>query len=104
MKRTILALVLCFALTACAAPAPSEDWDPALANALGLTQEQRLEDYDYFVKTLGDSYLCMGVRDRDNPDRSSAEIFQRYRKMIEESDSDDAFYSALYSTLWTLGS
>lgn len=104
MKRTILALVLCFALTACAAPAPSEDWDPALANALGLTQEQRLEDYDYFVKTLGDSYLCMGVRERDNPDRSSAEIFQRYRKMIEESDSDDAFYSALYSTLWTLGS
>lgn len=103
MKRTILALALCFALTACAAPAPSEDRD-TLANALGLTQEQRLEDYDYFVKTLGDSYLCMGVRDRENPDRPSAEVFQRYRRMIEESDSDDTFYTALYSTLWTLGS
>ena len=104
MKRTILALALCFALTACAAPAPADDqWDPALANALGLTQAQRLEDYDYMVRTLGDSYLCMGVRDRENPDRSAAEIFQRYRAMIAESDSDDAFYTAVNSTLWTLG-
>lgn len=34
----------------------------ALAHVLGLSQEQRLEDYDYLVETLGSSYLCMGVR------------------------------------------
>ena len=56
---------------------------------LGLTQEQRLEDYDYLVQTLGDSYLCMGVRDRDNPEDPSAAIFQAYREMIQESDSDE---------------
>lgn len=106
LKQTLTALFLCLALTACAAPAaqPDSRWDPALKNALGLTQEQRLEDYDYMVKTLKDSYLCLGLRDRENPDRTAEEIFQHYRSMIEESDSDDAFYTAVNSTLWTLGS
>lgn len=109
MKRPwlSLALVLCLLLTGCAAPAaePEEDsrWDPALKNALGLTQEQRLEDYDYLVKTLKDSYLCLGLRDRENPDDPAEGVFREYRKMIEESDSDQAFYSAVYSTWYRLG-
>ncbi|MCI8802741.1 MAG: peptidase S41 [Oscillibacter sp.] len=98
-------LALCLLLSGCAAPAePESKWDPALKNALGLTQEQRLEDYDYFVKTLKDSYLCLGLRDRENPDDPAEGIFQEYRKMIEESDSDQAFYSALYSSRFRLGS
>lgn len=110
MKRAWLSLVLafCLLLAGCAAPAaePEEDsrWDPALKNALGLTGEQRLEDYDYLIKTLKDSYLCLGLRDRENPDDPAEGIFREYREMIEENDSDQAFYSAVYSTLWRLGS
>lgn len=101
-----LALVLCLLPAGCAAPAaePESKWDPALKNALGLTQAQRLEDYDYLVKTLKDSYLCLGLRDRENPDDPAEDIFREYREMIGESDSDQAFYSAVYSTLWRLGS
>lgn len=106
MKRSILAAALALCLLAgCGAPAAETEskWDPALKNALGLTQAQRLEDYDYLVKTLKDSYLCLGVHDRENPDDPAEDIFREYRKMIEESDSDQAFYSALYSTLYRLG-
>lgn len=101
-----LALVFCLLTAGCAAPAaePESKWDPALKNALGLTQAQRLEDYDYLVKTLKDSCLCLGLRDRENPDDPAEGIFREYREMIEESDSDQAFYSAVYSTLWRLGS
>lgn len=110
MKRAwlSLALALCLLLTGCAAPAagPEEDsrWDPALKNALGLTRSQRLEDYDYLVKTLKESYLCLGLHDRENPDDPAEDIFREYRKMIEENDSDQAFYSAVYSTWYRLGS
>jgi len=106
MKRKRLAALLIFCLLAgCAAPAAETDgeWDPALAHALGLTQEQRLEDYDYLVRTLKDSWLCLGVRDRANPDDPAEDIFRDYREMIEESGSDQAFYSAVYSTLYRLG-
>ncbi len=107
MRRSLLALTLAIftLLTACAAPAaePDSRWDPALKNALGLTPAQRLEDYDYFVKTLKDSYLCLGLRDRENPDDPAEDIFREYREMIEENDSDGAFYSAVYSSLYRLG-
>ena len=96
-------LALCLLLNGCAAPAEPES-GPALKNALGLTQEQRLEDYDYFVNTLKDSYLCLGLRDRENPDDPAEDIFREYRELIEESDSDQAFYSAVYSSLYRLGS
>lgn len=105
-KRLLAAALLPGLLAGCSSGSEPEGdmWDPALASVLGLTQEQRLEDYDYLVKTLEDSYLCMGVRDRANPDDPSSEIFQEYRTMIEESNSDEAFYSAVYSTLFRLGS
>ena len=102
-KRWLAAAVLPCLLAGCgAAEAPAKDSGP-MDHLLGLTQEQRLEDYDYLVQTLGDSYLCMGVRDRDNPEDPSAAIFQAYREMIQESDSDEVFYSAVYSTLFRLG-
>ena len=110
MKRIWFSVLLALALllSACAAPAvePEEErqWDPALAHALGLTQEQRLEDYDYFVKTLKDSYLCLGLRDRENPEDPAEDVFRKYRELIQESDSDQAFYTALYSSWYRLGS
>ena len=33
----------------------------------------------------------------------SADIFQEYRELIQESDSDEMFYSAVYSALFRLG-
>lgn len=108
MRQTLLPLLLalCLLLCGCAAPAaePESKWDPALTHALGLTPEQRLEDYDYLVKTLKDSYLCLGFRDRENPEDPSEDIFREYREMIQENDSDQAFYSAVYSTWYRLGS
>jgi len=107
MKQKLLAAVLALCLlSGCAAPAVKSDSrrDPSLTRALGLTQEQRLEDYDYLVKTLKDSYLCLGLHDRENPDDPAEGIFQEYREMIAESDSDQTFYSAVYSTLFRLGS
>ena len=106
-QRLLAAVLLPCLLAGCGTSPPPQEaedqWDPALAHVLGLSQEQRLEDYDYLVQTLGDSYLCMGVRDRDNPEDPSAAIFQAYREMIQESDSDEVFYSAVYSTLFRLG-
>lgn len=82
---------------------PPNDNSNTASHMLGLTQEQRLEDYDYLIKTLEDSYLCMGVRDRENPDDLSKDIFQEYRKIIEESNNDEDFYVAVNSTLSRLG-
>ena len=97
-KKLLAAAVLPCLLAGCGALGGPESEVPSMDHLLGLTQEQRLEDYDYLVQTLGDSYLCMGVRDRDNPEDPSAAIFQAYREMIQESDSDEVFYSAVYST------
>ena len=103
--RRILGAALAFSLiSGCGAAASGvEDWNPAFQNALGLTREQRLEDFDYLVSTLKDSYLCLGIHDRENPDYPAEDIFRDYREMIEETDSDEAFYSAVYSTLYLLG-
>ena len=102
-KKLLAAAVLPCLLAGCGALGGPESEVPSMDHLLGLTQEQRLEDYDYLVQTLGDSYLGMGVRDRDNPEDPSAAIFQAYREMIQESDSDEVFYSAVYSTLFRLG-
>ena len=102
-KKLLAAAVLPCLLAGCGALGGPESEVPSMDHLLGLTQEQRLEDYDYLVKTLGNSYLCMGVRDRDNPEDLSADIFQEYRELIQESDSDEMFYSAVYSTLFRLG-
>ena len=102
-KRLAAAALLPCLLAGCGTPETPEETGGSTDHLLGLTQEQRLEDYDCLVQTLGDSYLCMGVRDRDNPNDLSADIFQEYREMIQESDSDAVFYSAVYSALFRLG-
>ena len=102
-KNLLAGALLPCLLAGCGARKAPEETGSATDHLLGLTQEQRLEDYDYLVKTLGNSYLCMGVRDRDNPEDLSADIFQEYRELIRDSDSDEMFYSAVYSTLFRLG-
>ena len=102
-KKLLAAAVLPCLLAGCGALGGPESEVPSMDHLLGLTQEQRLEDYDCLAQTLGDSYLCMGVRDRDNPGDLSADIFQEYRELIQESGSDEMFYSAVYSTLFRLG-
>lgn len=102
-KNLLAGVLLPCLLAGCGAQKAPEETGSATDHLLGLTQEQRLEDYDYLVKTLGNSYLCMGVRDRDNPEDLSADIFQEYRELIRDSDSDEMFYSAVYSTLFRLG-
>ena len=66
-KHLLSAALLPCLLAGCAAPETPEETGGSADRLLGLTQAQRLEDYDYLVRTLADSYLCMGVRDRDNP-------------------------------------
>ena len=102
-KNLLAGALLPCLLAGCGARKAPEETGSATDHLLGLTQEQRLEDYDYLVKTLGNSYLCMGVRDRDNPEDLSADIFQESRELIRDSDSDEMFYSAVYSTLFRLG-
>ena len=102
-KHLLSAALLPCLLAGCAAPEMPAEAGGSADHLLGLTQEQRLEDYDCLVQTLADSYLCMGVRDRDNPGDLSADIFQEYRELIQESDSDEMFYSAVYSALFRLG-
>ena len=56
------ALLLCAGLSGCrSVPAsqPSASPDPA-AHLLGLTAEQRMEDYEYLWSTLRDSYPLLG--------------------------------------------
>ena len=66
-KHLLSAALLPCLLAGCGAPETLAESGSSADHLLGLTQEQRLEDYDYLVRTLADSYLCMGVRDRDNP-------------------------------------
>ena len=90
-KHLLSAALLPCLLAGCGAPETPAESGSSADRLLGLTQAQRLEDYDYLVRTLADSYLCMGVRDRDNPGDLSADIFQEYRELIQESDSDEMF-------------
>lgn len=104
MATTILAAGLC----ACGAnppePAktPSDSSVPTQAiHALGLTAEQRMEDYEAFWATLRDSYPCWGIIKREGVNVDA--IYQEYKDLVSGSDSDVDFYSAIYSALWRLG-
>ncbi len=79
---------------------PSASPDPA-AHLLGLTAEQRMEDYEYLWSTLRDSYPCWGILEREGVEVER--IYTTYREMVAESDSDADFYSAIYSALYLLG-
>jgi outer membrane murein-binding lipoprotein Lpp len=108
-KNRLLAIILCFTLLCgCSAKTPkqtktSSDSDvPAQAiHALGLTAEQRMEDYEAFWATLRDSYPCWGILEREGLDVDA--IYQEYKELVAGSDSDVDFYSAIYSSLYRLG-
>ena len=53
-KKLLAAAVLPCLLAGCGALGGPESEVPSMDHLLGLTQEQRLEDYDYLVQTLGD--------------------------------------------------
>ena len=46
---------------------------------LGLTAEQRMEDYKYLWSVLADSYPCWGILDREGVDVEG--IYTSYRDM-----------------------
>lgn len=108
-KKGPLTLALCLALLCgcSAAPpegtqTPSDSGVPAQAvHALGLTAEQRREDYEFFWATLQDSYPCWGILERKGTEVDA--IYQEYQELVTGSDSDVDFYSAIYSALWRLG-
>ena len=60
-----------------------------------------MEDYKYLWSVLADSYPCWGILDREGVDVEG--IYTSYRDMVAESDSDQTFYQAVYSTLFLLG-
>ena len=81
------ALLLCAGLSGCrSVPAsrPSASPDPA-AHLLGLTAEQRMEDYEYLWSTLRDSYPCWGILEREGVEVER--IYTTYREMVAQSDS-----------------
>lgn len=103
------AAILAAGLCACGAnpmePAetPSDSGVSAQAvHALGLTAQQRMEDYEALWATLRDSYPCWGILEREGADVDA--IYQEYKELVSDSDSDVDFYSAIYSALWRLGS
>ena len=102
-KNLLAGVLLPCLLAGCGAQKAPEETGSATDHLLGLTQEQRLEDYDYLVKTLGNSYLCMGVRDRDNPEDLSADIFQEYRELCRYTAAEWMCYSACDVALFRLG-
>lgn len=106
--KRLLASALAFGIALSAAPAASAKLsDQTLQQLLdnhrdivGLTQEQRLEDYDYLWKTLEESWPFMGVTQRMGVDTKS--VHDKYRQYIEEHDSDFALYLALNDINFTM--
>ena len=99
--RALAALAALLLLTGCAAPAaqPEEQESPPV-HITGLSQEEMLEDYEFLWDTLEESYPGWGILHRMGVDTDA--IHDEYVDLIRSSDSDDTFYSALYSTMWRM--
>lgn len=95
------AAVLAAAALSLSLPLSQAQDTPSPDHMLGLTAEQRMEDYKYLWSVLADSYPCWGILDREGVDVEG--IYTSYRDMVAESDSDQTFYQAVYSTLFLLG-
>ncbi|WP_312939543.1 S41 family peptidase [Oscillibacter sp.] len=108
-KNRWLALALCFTLLCGCSAKPEKQTDTPSDNdastkaihALGLTAEQRMEDYEAFWATLRDSYPCWGILEREGVDADA--IYQDYKELVAGNDSDVNFYSAIFSSLYRLG-
>mgnify|MGYP005955496751 CR=1 FL=1 len=99
--RKQMAAVLAAAALSLSLPLSQAQDTPSPDHMLGLTAEQRMEDYKYLWSVLADSYPCWGILDREGVDVEG--IYTSYRDMVAESDSDQTFYQAVYSTLFLLG-
>lgn len=69
-------------------------------DALGLTLEQKLEDFDYMWNTLKDSYTFWGVAKRMGIDTSS--LYDEYRELIKSDDSDFDYIAAINSPIFRM--
>ena len=101
LRKQMAAAVLAAAALSLSLPLSQAQDTPSPDHMLGLTAEQRREDYKYLWSVLADSYPCWGILDREGVDVEG--IYTSYRDMVAESDSDQTFYQAVYSTLFLLG-
>ena len=78
---------------------PSASPDPA-AHLLGLTAEQRMEDYEYLWSTLRDGYPCWGILEREG-----VEVERSLHHLPGDGGGkrQRRSYSAIYSALYLLG-
>lgn len=96
-----MAAVLTAAALTLSLPLSQAQAAPSPDHMLGLTAEQRMEDYEHLWSVLADSYPCWGILEREGVDVER--IYTSYRDMVAESDSDQTFYQAVYSALFLLG-
>lgn len=111
MLREWIAVLLCALMfagsTGCRAEGPGkrDGWEERTAeeaaHMLGLTAEQRQEDFAYLERELRDSYPCWGILEREGIDYDA--IFEEYREMVANEDSDVSLYVAVNSALYRLG-
>lgn len=108
-KRLLAALLSGILLTgsvASAADAPAEP-DPmgqyaaSYGHMFGLTPAQRLEDYEFFWKTLRESYPYYALLARDGNDLDA--LYQEYKEMVTNYDNDVDLYSAVFSLCYRFG-
>lgn len=109
-KRILSALLCCTLLagptafaadTAAASPDPMADYAQEYGHMLGLTPAQRLEDYEFFWKTLRESYPYYSLLERQGFDMDV--IYQEYRDMIANYDNDTDLYAAINSICYRFG-
>lgn len=79
----------------------AEDPTEVYAHTLGLTAEQRQEDFAVFERELRDGYPCWSLLDRKGVDVDA--IFDEYREMVAQEDSDYSLLVAVNSALYRLG-
>ena len=66
-----------------------------------MTKEQWIADYEYLWQTLRENYAFFGVAERDGVDVEG--IYAHYKEMLEKSETEKDFYSAIYSAMWQMG-
>lgn len=65
LRKQMAAAVLAAARLSLSLPLSQAQDTPSPDHMLGLTAEQRMEDYKYLWSVLADSYPCWGILDRE---------------------------------------
>lgn len=68
LRKQMAAAVLAAAALSLSLPLSQAQDTPSPDHMLGLTAEQRMEDYKYLWSVLADSYPCWGILDREGVD------------------------------------